>query len=505
MKFVPANTLSRLIIDADKDWDEKNISNLNSGKINLGINQPLSPGLTIEDIGKSWHDIGVITSGAGADLYANVLIYAGSGLSYLGAGNKKVYKSTDYGLNWSVLTLTASSYIHAMTSCSGGILLAGDAGGHIYRSTDYGNNWTDLGAISSGQILDMTYLGNGIVLLCDVNEHIFRSTDYGATWTDLGSLASSGAYSIVYCDNGIALFGDNNGHIFRSIDNGANWADLGVIAGRIRCMTYCGNGVVLLGDFDLHVFRSEDYGATWTDLDTVGASAIRSMTYCGNGIVLLGNNAMHAFRSSDFGETWTDLGAVVSEAGGLLSMVYCGNGVSLLGNVAGHVYRSGTAFKSSDASVQAAIDCVEKPVNVMTFWSDVDALVTLPADTALPNIVIADIPSNPTVIRAILILKYSAKKDTSGGDNQITAGKITSKETTGGTYVDAINLINGEAKVTASTKEGGDVHAGDNDISGSTSDITDNCTVQSVFNGVTTTGASIELYDVQVGIIIYFT
>ena len=148
---------------------------------------------------------------------------------------------------------------------------------------------------------------------------------------------------------------------------------------------------------------------------------------------------------------------------------------------------------------------VDSVVRHMDFWSDVDALVTLPADTALPNIVIADIPSSPTVIRAILILKYSAKKDTSASDNQITAGKITSKETASGTYVDAINLINGEAKVTASTKEGGDVHPGDNDISGSTSGITDNCTVQSVLSGVTTTGASIELYDVQVGIRIYFT
>lgn len=505
MRFVPANTLSRLIIDTDKDWDEKNISNLNSGKINLGINQPLSPGLTVNDIGKSWSDIGVITTGVGTDLYVNVLIYAGSGLSYLGAGDKKVYKSTDYGLSWSVLTLTTSDDIYAMACCDGGTLLAGDGGGHVYRSTDYGNNWTDLAAISTGQILNMTYLGNGIALLCDVNEHIFRSIDYGATWTDLGSLGSGGVYSIVYCDNGIALFGDTNGRIFRSIDDGANWTGLGVIAGRVRCMSYCGNGVVLLGDFDMHVFRSTDYGLTWSDLGIVGESAIRSMTYCGNGVVLLGNNTRHVFRSNDFGENWTDLGAVVSEAGGLPSMVCCGNGVTLLGNVAGHVYRSGTAFKSNDAPVQAAIDCVEKPVNVMTFWSDVDALVTLPGDTALPNIVIADIPSNPTIIRAILILKYSSKKDTSAGDNQITAGKITSKETTGGTYVDAINFLDGEAKVTASTKEGGDVHAGDNDISGATSGITDNCTVQSVLSGVTTTGASIELYDVQVGIIIYFT
>ena len=87
MRIVPANTLSRLIIDTDKDWNEKNIHNVNSGKINLGINQPLSPGLTVDDIGKVWSDLGKITTGAAATAFINSLVYCGNGIVYFGAGN----------------------------------------------------------------------------------------------------------------------------------------------------------------------------------------------------------------------------------------------------------------------------------------------------------------------------------------------------------------------------------------------------------------------------------
>jgi len=147
-----------------------------------------------------------------------------------------------------------------------------------------------------------------------------------------------------------------------------------------------------------------------------------------------------------------------------------------------------------------------KPIKYMDFWSDIDSLITLPAGTGLPDIVIIGLPSDAVVRRAILTIKYSAKKDTSTADNKITAGIIISREkVVPGDYVVAIGLEDGEAAVAADAKEGGDVHVGNSDISGSESGITGNCTVQSAFSMVTTTGASIELYDVQIGVRVYFT
>jgi hypothetical protein len=115
----------------------------------------------------------------------------------------------------------------------------GDDGGKIYRSTNYGANWTDLGAIASGAIYFVAYLGNGIVVFGDFNHHVFRSTDYGANWTDLGVITSDYINVIVYMGNGIAVLADHAHHVYRSTNYGATWTDLGVIAGdTIASMAY---------------------------------------------------------------------------------------------------------------------------------------------------------------------------------------------------------------------------------------------------------------------------
>jgi len=149
---------------------------------------------------------------------------------------------------------------------------------------------------------------------------------------------------------------------------------------------------------------------------------------------------------------------------------------------------------------------VTSKLDYIDFWSMVAPKIILPADIALPDISIVYKPRTAIDVYDILMIKYSTKKDTSGADNQITAGKITSKEPIAGAYVDALYLINGEAAVAADTKEGGDVHVSPVDICGNSTDsgIFGLCDVQSVFSGVTTTGASLELYDVQVGLRIYF-
>lgn len=149
------------------------------------------------------------------------------------------------------------------------------------------------------------------------------------------------------------------------------------------------------------------------------------------------------------------------------------------------------------SSVQPIVYTSARP-SFMDFWSDADPLVTLPADTALPGITVAGLPTGKAVTRAILLLKYSGKEDTSAAENKITAGSV---QVNRAAWLTGINLIDGEALVAASTKEGGDIHVGDNDVK---AQVNGNGTYTCRFNGVTTTAASIKIYDVQVGLRIYF-
>lgn len=152
----------------------------------------------------------------------------------------------------------------------------------------------------------------------------------------------------------------------------------------------------------------------------------------------------------------------------------------------------------------------------MDFWSDVDDCIQIDgaaADLDFPDVVVAGLPTGFTLVRVIAMLKYSHRKDTSAADNYIdvAAKTIRVKKSTGSWATDdvvAINMPINSLYTTKSTKEGGDLIIGDNDVK---SEVDGDATYN--FRTVQTTRADaisaladhLELYDVQMGIRIEFT
>jgi len=530
-----SNFLSNLRINTDKNWLSYNIYNLGRGNINLGRNQPLSPYVLFpEDIGLKWRVLssslggggyGLTSCGGGLLLYSNLVTPAPL--------HGHVFRSTDYGVTWTDLgsiieygTQTPFPFTESscFTNCGIGIVLLGATNSrHIYRSTDYGATWTDLGLIIGAGgtygngIFSISYCGGGKVIAGTYDGHVFRSTDYGANWTDLGAKTSSMILFTLYLGQGVAVFTTYDKHIFRSTDYGATWTDLGTLAYYLKELVNCGNGVVVgVGALDnKHVFRSTDYGLTWTD---VGALALNtggkySMVYCGNGLLFIGTGAgagSALFKSYDYGVSWIDTGYVDSA---LISLVYCYNGDLLSCDYYGTILIADNPFKLFDMPPVGGGGEIMNPVMFMDFWSDNLSILTLADGELLPDVDIDSFPSTPgiSILKVVAILKYGQKEDDSGAQNSIATGSVQCKESTAGTYVDAILFTDGEALIiTGNAKEGGDVHVGNIDIQNRDSNIkikldaTGSCTINSKLSGVTTAGASLYLLDVQVGIRVYF-
>ena len=159
-------------------------------------------------------------------------------------------------------------------------------------------------------------------------------------------------------------------------------------------------------------------------------------------------------------------------------------------------------------ATQASVD---RKVSCMTFWSDVSATnpILLPAsatDTNLPSVVVANIPSGSTIVQAIALIKLRAIQNaSSSGYNAIKgAQNIRIKVSTGTWTVDdiiAINLIDNQWYVAASTREYGDVQVGDNDVK---SVVTGNGTYNLRFEDALVDYATLDLYDAQAAIRIWF-
>jgi hypothetical protein len=148
-------------------------------------------------------------------------------------------------------------------------------------------------------------------------------------------------------------------------------------------------------------------------------------------------------------------------------------------------------------------------VSMMEFWSDLDDIINLTTATInidLPNVVVANIPANTTILRVIGLIKVRAIEDTSGATNAINgANTIKVKKSTGAWGVDdvaLIDIVDNIWSTSASTKEGGMIIEGDNNASG---EVDGNATYNIRFNGnIFADGNNLNLIDVAVGLKVYF-
>ena len=149
---------------------------------------------------------------------------------------------------------------------------------------------------------------------------------------------------------------------------------------------------------------------------------------------------------------------------------------------------------------------IGRAVLYMDFWSDIDDSVTVnnvAADTALPDVTVSGLPAGATILRVVAMLMFRAVEDSSGGANQVNGAQmIEVRDDTPGTWTDAIDIVDNAFEVAANAKEGGTVIIGDRDIK---SEVDADDTYNFQWDEAAVDAASMEFFDVQTGLRIYFT
>lgn len=167
-------------------------------------------------------------------------------------------------------------------------------------------------------------------------------------------------------------------------------------------------------------------------------------------------------------------------------------------------------FKA-DVSSLALEASLGKKVSYMDFWSQNDDVVSLGTGTdveVLPNVVVAGLPTDCTIVRVVALLKVATIKSSAATplDNGINSATMTVEVSVNSDHsagVDCITIPDNSwlVDVSASEQIGGDVIIGDVDIK---TTVTDNGTFYFQFDDAVADAATLELREIAVGLRIYF-
>jgi hypothetical protein len=344
---------------------------------------------------------------------------------FAGVWNSGVYRSTDGGASWTLLSagiLTGSSadWIKLAMGRNGtggtNFLLAkmGTDSGSIYRSNDGGTSWT---LIASG-VEPATYNEWTNVVGVDPNNHnrilaggvgVSRSTN-GSTFASVGGTHSD-HHSIVYSpENSNVVYLATDGGVYKSIDGGATWAlasyqlvatqlysigvsqspafrvggatqDQGIIQ-TTGSADWLGTGAGNEGGFFIvdpnneqniyvtpwstNLRRSTDGGSSWTTILTGlgGVTATDLSVRPGDSSRLLCVGGSQVFRSTDQGNNWS---SVASLTGGGTKVAFSAADASVCyaATSSGRVYRSANSGTSGTWSEPYAV-ADRPPVGVIS-------------------------------------------------------------------------------------------------------------------------------------------
>lgn len=244
------------------------------------------------DGGNTWEMANNYSPGTAGPDY-NAPRWLEHGNAWFAKNNAGVYRSTDDGQNWVLLTNglpNPNTTLFVQVSSDGTNLFLSTEGG-VYYSTDNGNNWnlstfnppvgfginTSAGAVFNA--------GNSTLIMTPGG--LYSSTDHGITWDMLHYWAPPVTDYLVYYKKFY-----KSGNVLYAQGEYSYWDDQ---AGRVYVNNF---------------YMSPDEGATWTNI-TEGFPAIYFITFAyeGPNIYIIGklNNKWNIYRSADNGTTWINV------------------------------------------------------------------------------------------------------------------------------------------------------------------------------------------------------
>ncbi|NOT33076.1 MAG: hypothetical protein HOP12_02785 [Candidatus Eisenbacteria bacterium] len=269
-------------------------------------------------------------------------------IAYIAAAQGGVWKTTDSGASWTVLTdglpTLASGWVEIDPATpnklyygTGELHYSGDSfyGDGIFKSTDGGASWSKLadnGQVGSYIARVKLKPGAPSTIYVAGSDGVVRSTDSGGSWTSSLGAGSADDLIVHASTPALAYASINQIGLFKSTDSGVSWTQLGgglpvADFGRINLAIAATNANVLFASVatpggDLNgLYKSTDAGVTWAALagvpnylggqgwydNAVAISPTNENIVFAAGIYPYDASLAGVIRSTNGGTSWTDV------------------------------------------------------------------------------------------------------------------------------------------------------------------------------------------------------
>jgi len=216
-----------------------------------------------------------------------------------------IYRSTDYGVTWSVNYGAYSVWRDVAMSTDGKYQIACSADGKISVSYDYGITWSaNRGPVRTHKAVAMSSDGKYQTVVENSGGRIYTSLNFGATtFTTTGptldyrgiAMSSNGKYQTA------VAYGSQ---IYISTDYGTNWNPYG-ISQNYYDIAMSADGKYQTAVTAAGIYTSNNYGSNWTLNNYFSTTAFIKAKMSSDGriqIVLSGLGQL--YKSTDWGTTW---------------------------------------------------------------------------------------------------------------------------------------------------------------------------------------------------------
>jgi len=229
------------------------------------------------------------------------------------AGKDIILTTTDGGNNWLQSQLVGiNNSIHFLNHNLGWV---SSSEGKIFKTTDGGLNWTLIHTESGKEITSITFTDENLGIASGYNRTILVTSDGGENWQSV--LTESYDHLLktyIYSPDLMFVIG-GNGLVYRSSDNGESWDSLNVgMPNALYGISFISSTTGFVFGCCGAYFKTTDGGDTWQNHNYITpGDIIYSSSFVNENTGWAVGELGWLLRTTDGGETWFENGPETSE------------------------------------------------------------------------------------------------------------------------------------------------------------------------------------------------